>query len=185
MADQIGVKTYINFDWRVIFEYPSKWYTVKHYKKIYGVDALLFREYTNLGITEISEEELKIQENNTLMNFWWSRYNARKKDKNDITIHGNGSFYNYQPNHNYLYNPLVLALKSCTQKDEIIIQDVIPNKHKIGYRNNKYQTYSASMLPSIQDKRSGQNLFHERTLLIQENDQQKNKNKPSLFEDIS
>ncbi|HET6589632.1 MAG TPA: hypothetical protein VFG45_05660 [Candidatus Nitrosocosmicus sp.] len=148
----IGVKLFRNPELGVIFEYPADWKSVENCRMLYGIDLILYKDYTNFGIVRLSEEELKAHTNNLFANQMWHISKGHKNIPNS--------------EQDFHYHPLAMALKSCIQRDEVIIEDVVLNKHGINNKPIGSRVDSATMSVCILDKRSGYNLIHERTLLV-------------------
>lgn len=162
----------------VVFHYPAEWKRLENYKMLFDVDAvLLFKECTNFGIVRVSVDELKNQVNDMLLCGWiHPPHPSFRNSKNP---------HRYQYYHPPSYHPLAMALRSSIQIDEIILEDVIINKHPIIInKNNNDKTQninSASILLSIRDDKSGLNLFHERTIVMYENNKGHDKNEDRCF----
>lgn len=60
------MKSYVNIQLGIAFEYPAEWILIKDCKTRFGVDVLLTYRSSNFGIVKVSEQ---LRENYSLLNY--------------------------------------------------------------------------------------------------------------------
>lgn len=60
------LKSYVNTQLGIAFEYPEEWFLIKDCKTRFGVDVLLYYRSSNFGIVKVSEQ---LRKNYSLPNY--------------------------------------------------------------------------------------------------------------------